>query len=220
MKIAILGIGRIGSSLARAFAAAGHDVRLANRSGGAALAALAAETGAQPAASAADAAQGADLVVVSVPLHQFAQLPAAAIGGAVVIDTCNYYPGRDGAIAALDRAETTTSEILAAHLDQAKVVKAFNSILAEDLARGGRDLGAGLRQALPIAADDATAKAVVAGLVRAAGLDPVDAGVLREGWRFERARPAYCRALPADALRAALAATTRGDFVAEGSWRL
>lgn len=220
MKIAILGIGRIGSSLARAFATAGHQVRLANRSGGPALAALAQETGALPAVSAADAADGADLVVVSVPLHQFAQLPAAAIGAAIVIDTCNYYPNRDGAIAALDSGDTTTSEILAALLPQAKVVKAFNSILAEDLARGGRDLGAGLRHALPIAGDDAAAKAVAGGLVMAAGLDPVDAGALREGWRFERARPAYCRALPAAALRAALAATKPDDFVAEGSWRL
>lgn len=79
--------------------------------------------------------------------------------------------------------------------------------------------GAPDRRALPIAGDDVGAKAVVAQLVEALGYDVVDAGALREGWRFERARPAYCVPLGADALRQRLAAITRDAMVPEGSWR-
>ena len=46
----------------------------------------------------------------------------------------NYYPGRDGHISELDEDLVTSSELLARHLPNARVVKAFN----RDLASGGR----------------------------------------------------------------------------------
>lgn len=54
-------------------------------------------------------------------------------------------------------------------------------------------------------------------LLDSLGYDTVDAGALAEGWRFERARPAYCFPLSSEALTAALADAAR--TVAEGSWR-
>src|SRR3954463_3949308 len=47
------------------------------------------------------------------------------------------------------------------------------------------------RSALPIAGDDAAAKAVVTAFLAAIGYDAVDAGGLSESWRFERDMPAY-----------------------------
>jgi len=47
----------------------------------------------------------------------------------------------------------------------------------------------------------------------------VFSGPIVESWRFERARPGYCRALSAAMLRQVLAETQRSDFVTEGSWR-
>jgi len=55
------------------------------------------------------------------------------------------------------------------------VVKAFNSILAARLVKGGAKVADG-RHALPIAGDDPEAVELVAGIVHDCGLEPVDAG--------------------------------------------
>ena len=65
--------------------------------------------------------------------------------------------------------------------------------------------------------DAADANAVVGQLLDQLGYDVVDAGPLAEGWRFERARPAYCVPLDKAGLKAKLA--DAGTRVAEGSWR-
>ena len=75
------------------------------------------------------------------------------------------------------------------------------------------------RRALPIAGDDAQAKQVVTGLIDAFGFDVVDAGPLSEGWRFERAKPAYRIPLDVVGLTQALGAAERDVEVAHGSWR-
>ncbi len=70
-----------------------------------------------------------------------------------------------------------------------------------------------------MAGDDVAAKAIVAQLMDQFGFDVVDAGPLGEGWRFERARPAYCVPLQRDELVRVLAETTRASRTAEYSWR-
>ena len=64
------------------------------------------------AATAADAAAAGDLVVVTVPLEAYREVPVEPLRGKVVIDTNNYYPQRDGHIAELDDDSTTSSELL------------------------------------------------------------------------------------------------------------
>ena len=136
-----------------------------------------------------------------------------------VLDANNYYPERDGHIAALDRFETTTSRLLAEHLPHSSVVKVFNAILAQDLVQDARPKAAPDRRALPIAADDPAAKALVIKLLDEIGFDAVDAGSLDESWRFERAKPAYCIPLDKEGLKVALAAAHRQVELPEGSWR-
>lgn len=218
MRIGFIGAGRLGQALAGRLVAAGHEVMVSNSRGADAVRETADRLGCR-AGSAEEAARFGPVTVVSVPLTAFAALPAAAIGQRIVIDTCNYYPGRDGDHPELETGPETTSGLLQRQLPKAVVVKAFNSVLAAQLAQGGAEMPPGQRHALPIASDDAEAAALVAGLVRDAGFDPVIDGGLADSWRFERARPAYCRPLPVADLRAALAATGRDDFVAEGSWR-
>ena len=171
------------------------------------------------AGSAEDAARFGEVVVVSVPLKAFASLPGVAVGRRIVVDTCNYYPGRDGVYPGLESGADTTSGLLQKSLPDAVVVKAFNSVLAPHLARGGAVPPGGGRHALPYAADDTAAGGLVAELVKDAGFDAVFAGPIAESWRFERARPGYCRVLDAPRLREVLEATRRTDFVPEGSWR-
>jgi len=204
--IGLVGSGNIGSTLAKLAVDAGHQVVLSNSRGPQTLTDLVARLG--PAASAGTAEQAAaagDLVVVTIPLHRYREVPVAPLAGKVVIDTDNYYPQRDGQIRELDSAATTTSELLAAHLPTSKIVKAFNNIYFVDLAEQGTAPGTPGRRALPIAGDDAAAKATVTALVDSFGFDVVDAGPLAEGSRFERDEPAYVARFDAAGLRAALA---------------
>jgi len=77
------------------------------------LAELVAERGPKArAATPAEAAKAGDIVVVTVPLKSYREVPVAPLAGKVVIDTNSYYPERDGHIAALDSESTTTSELL------------------------------------------------------------------------------------------------------------
>ena len=172
------------------------------------MSALVAELGPNArAATAIDAAQAGDIVVVTVPLKNYREVPVEPLAGKVVIDTNNYYPQRDGDIPELDKETTTTSELLQAHLPTSKVVKAFNHIYAAQLTTDGRPPGAPHRRALVIAGDDGDAKATVTALLDQFGFDTVDAGPLKEGWRIQRDTPGYgprrtAEELPRDLLAA------------------
>jgi hypothetical protein len=144
------------------------------------------------------------VVVVAVPLRSYREVPVAELAGKVVIDTNNYHPERDGQFPELDDDSTTTSELLAAHLPGARVVKAFNNICSAHLASEGTPAGTPGRRALPIAGDDAGAKRTVADLIGEFGFDVVDVGPLAEGRRFQRDKPAYVAAFDEAGLREAL----------------
>ncbi len=127
--LGLIGSGNIGSALARLAVTAGLDVVLSNSRGPQTLSDLVAELGGHArAATPAEAAQAGDLVVATVPMNAYDQLPAAALAGKTVIDTMNYYPDRDGHIAELDAGELTSSALVQRHLAGSQVVKAFNSI--------------------------------------------------------------------------------------------
>lgn len=190
--IGLIGSGNIGSTVARLALAGGHDVVLSNSRGPQTLGDLVAELGDQARATTAqEAAAAGDIVVVTVPLRAYRDVPVGPLAGKVVIDTDNYYPERDGAFAELDDETTTTSELLQQHLPTAHVVKVFNNIFFKNLAVLARPSGSPERSALPIAGDDAGAKTTVVAFLDAIGYDAHDVGPLAEGWRYQRDTPAY-----------------------------
>ncbi|HEY0638993.1 MAG TPA: NADPH-dependent F420 reductase [Pseudonocardiaceae bacterium] len=208
--IGLIGSGNIGAAVARLAVAAGHDVLLSNSRGPETLVGLVAELGpAARAGTAREAAEAGDIVVVSVPLRAYRDVPVEPLDGKVVIDTNNYYPQRDGTIPELEDESTTTSELLQAHLPKARVVKAFNHIMAAHLASRGTPPGTPNRRALAIAGDDEQARATVAALIDSFGFDVVDLGPLAEGWRVQRDTPGYVTELDADGLRRAAAEARR-----------
>lgn len=208
--IGFIGSGHIGGTLARLAVEHGHAAVVSNSRGPHTLVDLVADLGDGARAGTADeAAADGDVVVVTVPFKAYRDVPAAPLAGKVVIDTNNYYWERDGHVAELDEGATTSAELLADHLEGARVVKAFNHITSADLGSRGTPAGTPGRRALAIAGDDAEAKAVVAGLIDRWGFDVVDAGPLAEGWRFQRDMPAYGPDLDADGLREALARAER-----------
>lgn len=194
MKIGIIGAGNIGGNLTRRLTALGHDVSVANSRGPHTLTALAEETGATP-VPVAEAARGAEIVVVTVPVKAVPDLPSGlldeAADGVAVIDTGNYYPRhRDGRIAGIEDEGLTESGWTQRQLGH-PVVKAFNGTYAQDILDRHRPAGDPERQALPVAGDDEAAKRKVRALIDELGFDTVDAGGLDESWRQQPGTPVY-----------------------------
>ena len=190
--VGFIGSGNIGGTVARLSVAAGYDVIVSNSRGPDTLKELVAELG--PAARAGtgeQAAAGGDLVVVSIPLHAYPAIPVAPLAGKTVIDTCNYYPQRDGHLTQLDDKSLTSSELIQQHLAGAHVVKVFNNIYSEHLRSLARPADATDRSFLPVAGDDAGAKGDVTAFLDAIGYGSVDAGPLAESWRQEPGTPVY-----------------------------
>jgi predicted dinucleotide-binding enzyme len=219
--VGIIGSGQIGTTLARLAIGAGHRVVLSNSRGPETLAATVSELGLRAsAAMSAEAAAAGDIVVVTVPVSAFPALPAAALGGKTVIDTCNYGPERDGQFPELDGASLTSSELLQRYLPDAVVVKAFNNIFYKHLLSLGRPAGAADRSSLPTAGDSALEKTVVSEFIDSLGYDVLDTGSLAESWRQATGTPVWGtpygpysvesgRPAGEDAIRAALAIATR-----------
>jgi 8-hydroxy-5-deazaflavin:NADPH oxidoreductase len=190
--VGIIGSGMIGGTVARLSVAAGHHVVVSNSRGPETLAELAAELGPLATAGTAEqAGEAGDLVVLSVPVKAFGEIPAKPLAGKPVMDTGNYYPQRDGHIAELDTGALTSSGLLQRDLPDAQVVKVFNNIAFMHLRWLARPRGAGDRSALPIAGDSIAAKAAVAAFLDSIGYDAVDAGSLADSWRQEPGTPAY-----------------------------
>jgi predicted dinucleotide-binding enzyme len=208
MQVGIIGSGNIGSTLARQLTARGHRVLIANSRGPASLTAVAQETGAT-AVTVEEAARAKDVVIVSIPEKAIPALPAQILAetGAVIVDTGNYYPSRDGTIADIEGGLAESAWV--SRVLGRSVIKAFNNIVAPSLATRGSAPGSPGRVALSVAGDDARAKQLVIELVDAIGFDAIDGGSLSDSWRQQPGTPAYCRDLPAKALEVALTEAER-----------
>lgn len=190
--IGFIGSGRIGSTVAKLSVAAGHSVVLSNSRGPETLSGLVDKLGPRAsAATGAEAAAASDLVLVSIPLRAYENVPAAPLAGKIVMDANNYYPQRDGHYAELDSGELTSSGLLQRHLPGAAVVKVFNNIYYRHLLSLARPAGAADRTFLPVASDDPAARAAVAEFLDSIGYGAVDYGPLADSWRQEPGAPAY-----------------------------
>lgn len=188
-QIGIIGGGAIGEAIARLAVDADFQVTIANSRGPETLTDLVAGLGANAEAGTThEAAAFSDLVVLAIPLAAYEQLPQASLDGKMILSTGNYYPHRDGRIAALDAQEMTTAELEQALLPGTRLVKAFNNIVAHHIPLLANSEP---RTALPVFGDDAPATGEVSELVRTLGFDPVDAGPLDESWRTEPDSGAY-----------------------------
>jgi 8-hydroxy-5-deazaflavin:NADPH oxidoreductase len=206
LKIGIIGAGQIGGTLTRLFSRAGHEVSVANSRGPQTLADLAAETGAK-AVTAHEAARAGAVVIVTIQQGRVHELPKDLFEGVpdtvVIVDTNNYYPReRDGRIDGIEEG-LLESRWVEQQLGRS-VVKAFNNINWVPLLNNGKAKGANERIALPVAGDDAKAKAVVISLIDEIGFDGVDAGPLNESWRQQPDTPVYGTNLDAERLKQAL----------------
>jgi predicted dinucleotide-binding enzyme len=211
MKIAIIGAGAMGATLARHLTRLGHSVSIANLRGPESLTTLAAETGATP-VSVIDVTKAEDMIILAIPTKAVADLPrslsVSAPSNAVVIDIGNYHPElRDGRIAAIEEGMLDSQWV--AQQIQRPVIKAFNSILATSLGEKGAPKGTTGRIALSAMGDSMDGRATVLRLIDDLGFDHLDGGDLSNSWRQQPGTPAYCRDLETAPLQRALAEADR-----------
>ena len=206
MQIGILGSGNIGGNLARLFARAGHHVRLANSRGPASLHSLVESIGENvEAATAQDAVDASDLVVIAVPWTRREEVlgETGPYDGKIVVDAMNPYT-EDFEID--DLGERTSSEVIRALVPGALLVKAFNTIYYKRLAEDSKPKGTPGRLAIPVASDDEAGKIVVMELIDAIGFDPVDNGGLVAGGRKQQpGSPVYNQPIGAGEMKTLLA---------------
>lgn len=181
MKIAIIGSGKIGSGLARAWAAAGHAVVFGARNPGEAELVTLCRTLGASASGLAEAARDAEVVVLAMPYAALDQVLGAVgpLDGKIVIDCTNAVGPR----MTLKYGHTTSAaEELQKVLPGARVFKSFN-------AQGAENLASPVYNGVPatnfFCGDDPAGRAIVAGLVAEVGFDAVDAGPLKNARLLE-----------------------------------
>lgn len=174
LSVVIVGAGSVGTALATNLRAHGHDVRHAVRS-----------PRGDGDISLDRAADGADLTVLAVPFDVIGDVvPRLGMGaGAVLVDATNPF-GRP-----LPQGVSSGAALVARAAGPAvRVVKAFNVLGAEHMTTP--PLPDGHRPLLPVAADDAAARTLVADLATDMGFDAVqisgldNAGLLEEAARY------------------------------------
>ena len=183
--IGILGAGKVGTVLARLALAAGYRV-LISASGPVAKIALIVDVLAPGAiAVTGSEAAEADLVILAAPLGKYRALPPITRTDAIVVDAMNFWWPVDGHLDEFEQATRSSSEIVHDVITTPHFVKAFSHMGYHDLDERGRPAGSADRLALALAGDDREAVAAVAGVIDALGFDPVDAGALANGIRFQ-----------------------------------
>ena len=150
---------------------------IANSRGPASLEPVVAALGAGVSAGTVVEAAAADIVAIAVP---WPTVPAAVTGlrwsGQTVIDATNAWN--------TDLGGRTSSEIVADLVPGARLVKAANTLAANDLAADPHEAGG--RRVIFLSGDDAPAKAAVVELFDAAGFFPIDLGDLATGGRMQQ----------------------------------
>jgi predicted dinucleotide-binding enzyme len=175
MNIGIIGMGQVGGTLGRRWAAAGHAVVFGARDPGNAKAQAEAKAAGARVTSVREAATGAEVVVLAVPWGGYREALAAAgdLAGKVLLDCTNPLTAD---LSALEVGTTTSAgEQVARAARGARVVKIFNTTGAGNMANpryGDTPV------TMLYAGDDPAAKAAAAGLARDLGFDPVDLGPL------------------------------------------
>lgn len=158
-KIGIIGSGNVGSALKKGFETAGYEVKNAGRDPKEVL----------------ETTAWSDIVILAIPfgaIDDALKVMGDAIHGKVLLDVTNALTAEYGLALG---CTTSGAEELQKKAPKAKVVKAFNTIFAQNMSTGKVK---GEKLSLFVAGDDLASKELVLLAGKEIGFDPVDAGPL------------------------------------------
>ena len=182
MSYAIIGFGKIGQALAKAFARRGIEVSVATTRDPESFAADAAAIGPTIIPKTLAEAIKADTVFLAVRFEAHPDVAKALPSweGKTVIDATNLFPAPE----AMDALPS--SAVVAKAFTGAKLVKGFNHLIAATLAAD--PVVEGGRRVVFLSSDDEDAIAPVAALAEQLGFAPLNLGKLNEGGALVHAR--------------------------------
>lgn len=183
MKIAIIGAGKVGGALGKAWAKAGHTIIFGVRdpAAGKTRPPLAEIGGAATSKTVSQAVHGADVVVLATPWPAVpdAIMAMGELRGKVLIDCTNPLSlNGDGSLSLSLGSTTSGAEEIEKLAPGVQVVKAFNTYGWENFADAAYPNAAGLKPVMFYCGDHDAAKATVQQLVADLGFEPVDTGGL------------------------------------------
>jgi hypothetical protein len=183
MSYAIIGFGKVGEAIARAFARKEIEVAIASRRSPAAHAPLAKAIGPTIIPKSLQDALKAEIVILAVPFETYKDVAKAAASwqGKIVIDATNAF-----GVPPDELGNLPSSVVISRALSGARLVKAFNHLPAETLAEDPNVEGG--RRVVFLSSDDESATARVAALAEQLGFAPVGLGRLEEGGLLVQAR--------------------------------
>jgi predicted dinucleotide-binding enzyme len=183
MSYAIIGFGKIGQALARAFARKNIDVTVASRRPPEALASEARAIGPAVVAKSLQEALKADTIILAIPFGEHREVAKALSNwkGKTLIDAMNSFPLPPEELDGLP-----SSAFVAKSFAGAKLVKGFNHLVAAILATDPT-VEDGHRVVF-LSSDDEDAIAPVVELAKQLGFAPVKLGKLNEGGWLVHAR--------------------------------
>jgi 8-hydroxy-5-deazaflavin:NADPH oxidoreductase len=213
MKIGIIGAGLIGKTLAQKLSKKGHQILIANSRGPHTIAFADGER--IKAVEVSETVKDVDAVILTIPFGKVTELPKdlfSQLDASVpIIETMNYFPGRDGVNEVIENG-MTHSVWVQEQLGR-PVVKAFNNIVAHSFAKFGMPKGAPGRIALTVSGDNEEWKKIAIQLIEDTGFDSYDAGPISESWRQQPGSPPYCTDLTVDEMKEALAKSDKEQTI-------
>lgn len=176
MTISILGAGNVGMALAKALTQRGESVVLGVPDPAKYAAAVQALGPLARIAGTDAAIDASDLVILAVPYSALEAIARSRTQwqGKVLVDATN--PLAPGLVGLTLGTSTSGAEALASQANGARVVKAFNSTGAENMADSRYSGGTPF---MPVCGDDVQARQRVLALATLIGFDAVDCGDLR-----------------------------------------
>jgi len=186
MTIGIIGAGNIGQAIAKRMASAGIPASIANNRGPSSLSSIVQNLGAGITAAEIKVAAKADIVFLAVPWSAYDDAVAGLgpWGGRIVIDAMNAASVGPEGFRPFDLGGRPSSQVVADRLTGARVVKAFNTLLAAVLASDPSADGG--KRVLFVSGDDASAKQEVAQLIERLGFVAIDLGDFEMGRRLQQ----------------------------------
>jgi 8-hydroxy-5-deazaflavin:NADPH oxidoreductase len=183
MTYAIIGSGRIGTSLAKQFARKSIPVKIANRRGPASVETLKTELGENIQPAELSKALESDVVILAVPYAVVNDVvKGVRWNGRIVVDATNAINLSDFSPA--DLGGRPSSEIVAEAVPGARLVKAFNTLPAAVL--GEEPANSTGRRTIFVSSDDTTASKVVEEMIASLGFAAISLGKISEGGRLQQ----------------------------------